>query len=253
MTILIHFAIGVAFAASCSPDFGLLQGGLGAVGDQADAGGKETGGKIGTGGDGGQIMTGTGGDGGQITTVTFVAGQGVGVMTGPGWIALGSQDTLTSPDCPIKISGTSRCSSTVWITPSSLCASGSVPMVVGGDYADNWGIEIGVDATNSPDTQIGIAYLTITLNFTGLPMTDLSITLHRSGDISTTTYCHNAVTSGTAYPLVSFNTQCNSTGGVQFTSTDAVKIDQVGLQATSSATSAFTLTDLCLDSIVFGL
>lgn len=253
MISLIRFVIVVALAASCSPDFDSLQGGLGAVGGQADDGGEETGGKIGTGGAGGQITTGTGGAGGQITTVTFAAGQGVGAMTGPGWIALGSQDTLTSSGCPTKVSGTSRCALIVWTSPNSLCASGSVPIVSGGDYADNWGIEIGVDATNPPDTQIGMAYSTIALNFTGLPTTDLSITLHRLGDMSTTTYCHSAVTSGMAYLLNSFNTQCYGTGGVQFTSTDAVKIDQVGLQATSSATGAFTLSDLCLDSIMFGL
>ena len=244
----IRFLAVAALVVSCSPDFDLLQGGI--VGGQADAGGEAMGGKAGMGGEAAGGKVGAGGAVGA--TVTFVDGQGVGAMAGPGWIALGAQDTLTSPVCT-RVSGSSSCGSVAWTSPDSLCASGNIPMVVGGDYADNWGIEIGVDASKAPDTQIGTAYSTITVNFTGLPTTDLSIELHRSGDLPTTTYCHGSIASGTAYPLTSFNTQCYGAGGVQFAPTDNVKIDQVGLQVTSSTTSAFTLIDLCLDSIVFSL
>ncbi len=226
-----------AFTVSCSPDFGSLQGGGGKAGNLDGSSGEETGAID------ADWM-------GSQTTVTFANGRGMGAMVGPGWIASGGLDTVVSPACPLKVSGTSRCDSTTWPRSSSLCVTGSVPVVVGGDYTGNWGIEIGVDATDPPNAPIGIVYSTVTVNFTESSSTDLRIELHRSGDPSTVTYCHDAVVSGTSYLLASFNTQCYGTGGTQFS--DAAKIDQVGLQATSSEASGLTLTNLCLDSIAFG-
>lgn len=186
-------------------------------------------------------------------TVLISNDQAVGVMTGQGWIALGSQDVLTSPMCPSKITNTNRCSSVTWNSPISLCATGSIPIISDSNYTNNWGIEIGVDATPPPNTPIGIAYSTIAINFTGQPTTNLSITLHRSGDPLTTTYCLNTITSNTTYSLTKFNSACWDNSGISFTPSDAAKIDQVGLQVTSSTANAFTLTNLCLESIDFGI
>jgi hypothetical protein len=185
------------------------------------------------------------------STVTFSNGVAVGAMTGSAWIALGAQDILESPICTSRSDG--RCVFTSWPSSKALCATGYIPMVFGADYTNNWGIEIGVDATQPPDTPIGVSYSTITVNFTGKPTSNVRIELHRSTDPSGANYCLNQVVSGTAYSFVGFNTECQGyTPGTQLTAADIPLIDQVGLQVTASETEAITVTDLCLNSITFG-
>jgi hypothetical protein len=124
--------------------------------------------------------------------------------------------------------------------------------VLNGDYTSNWGIAIGVSATQPPYGPIGTAYSTIIMNWTGTPASGLRMVVHVSGDPSTTTYCLDDVTAGKKYRLVDFNTECyGGTGGVELTAADAADIDQVELQVVPS-TTAYDLKDLCLDSIVFG-
>jgi hypothetical protein len=181
--------------------------------------------------------------------VTFSDGVAAGAMTGPCWIVLGTADTVTSPAC---IRSGDSCSPAAWPATASLCVTGIVPSVLDGDYTDNWGIAIGVSATQPPYGPIGTSYSTITMNWTGSPTTGLRIVVHVSGDPSTTTYCLDDAAAGKKYRLVDFNTECyGGAGGVDLTAADASKIDQVELQVVPSSTP-YDLKDLCLDSIVFG-
>ena len=179
-------------------------------------------------------------------TVMISNGQAVGVMKGQSWISIGNQDVVTDPTCDeAKIIG--ACSTPTWNAPNMLCVTGDVPVVIGGDYTDNWGILFGVTSS----TFLPTSYSTIAINFTGPPSTELVIMIHRVGDLPSTDYCHSADSSGKIWPLTSFNTTCGG-GGTAFTVSDASKIDWVALQIIASPNSVSVVTNLCLESIVFG-
>jgi hypothetical protein len=198
-------------------------------------------------------------DVGATYTVTFNAGVAKGAMTGYGWVTMGVLDPVTSPTCgPNKdaISNASPCvsTSTNWDSSNALCVSGTAPALppspTSQDYSDNWGIQLGANASD-PLGAIGKTYSTITLNFTGTPQTGLRATVHRTGDPIGTTYC-SLVTSGTPMALTSFNTSCWNGSGTNLTAADLPKIDKVGLEVPSTQ-SEITLSKLCLTGIVFGI
>lgn len=188
-------------------------------------------------------------------TVAFLDGQATGAMTGNAWIASGSLDKVTDPTCS-RPSDAGLCPATSWNSPGSLCTTGTIPKVTGGDYTDNWGIEIGVDASPTPGAPIKTPFRTITLNFAGATSPagprGLYLTVHRAGDPPSSNYCLDMIVSGKAYQLTSLNTACWDNSGTPFTAADAAKIDQVGLQAASDTGSAYAVTNLCLNGIVFG-
>ena len=259
-------------------------GGGGAIGISA-AGGTAT--KIGTGGIGaaGGVVTtlGTGGttfrtslvrldgsvggsggssgkkvDAGGVSHVaTFQNGQASGPITGYGWISLGALDRLTDPTCGTyrtPITNTTPClDMTNWNPPTALCISATIPALptqpLVSDYDNNWGIEIGVNATTVPGESIGRAYSTIAVSLSGSPTAGLRVELHRAGDLDTTTYCANST--GAPIPLIYFNTACWDNSGTAFTAASAPLIDKIGVQV-SSTQAAITVTNLCLNSITFG-
>jgi hypothetical protein len=176
-------------------------------------------------------------------------------MTGWGWVALGALDVITDPTCAgVPITKAKPCfTSPSWNSLTALCISGSIPALpaapVQSDYDNNWGIEIGVNANPDDTVPIGEAYSTIAVSVTGTPTVGLRLILHRLGDPGNIAYC--AGYTGATMKLTSFNTRCSDNSGVFFTAPDAPKIDKVGVQI-SSTFSAITVTNLCLNCIIFG-
>jgi hypothetical protein len=198
-------------------------------------------------------------DVGAIYTVTFNAGVAKGAMSGYGWVTMGALDVVSSPTCgasyeTITAANTCVSTSTNWDSNNALCVSGTIPALppspTSTDYADNWGLQVGANASD-PIGALGKTYSTITLNFTGSPQTGLRATVHRTGDAIGTTYCA-LVTSGTPMVLTSFNTSCWNSSGTNLTAADLPKIDKVGLEVVSSQ-SEITVSKLCLTSIEFGI
>jgi hypothetical protein len=191
------------------------------------------------------------------TTVTFASGKAEGAMTGPGWVALGSADSITDPTCGgTAFTSTTNCAATTWDTanPSALCMSGSVPALsaVNPDYTDNWGVVIGVTSTAStPSGGLGQSFSSIAITVTGSPASGLRAMVHRKGDPDTTSYCA-AMTSGTAIAFTSFNTKCYDTppDGVALTAADVPNIDEIYVDV-PSITTAITVTNLCITGIAF--
>jgi hypothetical protein len=181
-------------------------------------------------------------------------------MTGWGWIAMGQLDSASSPTCSgTAITKATPCASgTSWASASSLCLSGSIPALpaapVQTDYDNNWGLQIGVNATNAePTGTLGsnaAAFTSVTFNVTGTPSAGLRAMFHVSGDPDTKSYCANMV-SGTAMMITSFNTACWDGSGTALTAAQIPNIDKAGVQVSSTAT-AITVTSLCLTGITFG-
>jgi len=230
-----------------------------------------TGGKIGSGGvtglggvTGAGGATGVGGvtgAGGTTTppnagtVVTVANGQAQGAMTGYGWVALGPLDTVTDPTCssPLgPITGATTCDLTLWSTPSAYCVSGYLPAVLNtADYANNWGIQLGINSTPATGGVLGQPFATISVSMTGAPQTGLRFVAHRRGDVAAATYC--AAMTGLPVAFTSFNTACwDAAGsGTQMTAADVPNLDLVGVMVPSAPT-AVTLSNLCLVGITFG-
>jgi hypothetical protein len=127
-------------------------------------GGGGRGGGYGGGGNAGGSAAVSGGARGAAS-VTFYDGRASGAMSGYAWVALGAQDSLTSPTCDESASGgpsnvsltsSSPCTGrTNWSSSNKLCVSGTIPVVVGSNYNDNWGISIGVNSSDPPATSAG--------------------------------------------------------------------------------------------------
>ena len=179
-------------------------------------------------------------------------------MTGYGWVTLGASDSVTTPTCgaaEAPITSASLCLGTThWNIATALCVTGTVPALpvspTQPDRNNNWGIQVGVNAAE-PNQAIGKSFGSITVNATGLPSSGARVELHRSVDAAGTTYCSNSFVSGTPIALTSFNTSCWDNSGTALTTGDVAKIDEVGIQV-SSTNTAITVTDLCMTSIVFG-
>jgi hypothetical protein len=197
-------------------------------------------------------------------------------MSGFGWVALGVDDSLTSPVCDSTgatppgtatdpITNAKPCpevgGKAVWNSDTALCISGSAPEVqtpagaTAPDYTSYWGLQIGVNSTDPAGDVIATTYSTITFNFDGLPTPAgcvIRAEIHKKGDDPGTTYCATA-TSGTPIPLSTFSKTCwDGLAGSFITDGGPANIDKVGLQVSGDISNTYTVTDLCLHSIAFG-
>jgi hypothetical protein len=185
-------------------------------------------------------------------TVTFKAGKAEGAMSGYAYVALGADDEVTSPDCDgTPITASDPCASgTKWEADDSLCITGSIPALpkepVDADYKSNWGVSIGINATNPDTGTLNQAHTSITYTFTGKPTTGLRAQVN----VGSIEYCYDKVSSGTAIPFTSFNTKCWDDSGTALTAANVTKIDKVALQVNSGST-AVTVTSLCITGITF--
>jgi hypothetical protein len=270
-------ALSGAFAFSAMTTSCAGSGGGGSAGSGSGNGGSG-GGSSGNGGSTGSGNCGAAPSGGSVN---FCNGKAQGAMTGYGWVALGSLDTISDPTCDTDkhaITKANACNTTTnWSTADGLCASGSIPALPAGtptqsDYDNNWGIEVGVNTSEPPaakgGTTLGGSYTAVTFTVTGTPTTGLRAQVHRKGDGDNGVFCAN-LTSGTKISLNSFSTQCwggcpsgsQAPAGLNDTSTcypltaaDVPNIDHAHIQvfsAQSSTQSPITVTNLCLKSIVF--
>jgi hypothetical protein len=197
--------------------------------------------------------------GGTSNTATFQHGAAVGPISGYGWIAMAPLDFVTDPTCGpsgAPITATAPCMSVInWNAPNALCVTGYIPALpvapTPDDFASNWGIEIGVNAGVVPGVPIGKSYSTLAAFVSGVPTSTFRLGVHRAGDPSTVIYCFNYVTSWAAVALTQFNTACWDNSGTYFTAADAANIDLLNVQVLSAST-AITLTNMCLNSITFG-
>ncbi len=243
----------------------------GAGGASGNGGSKSTGGAFGLGGvigTGGAVVSAGGASGGTTsvggtggastppntgTVMTISNYQAHGAMTGFGWIALGELDTVSDPQClspstPI-VSGLA-CDHTGWSTPDAYCMTGYIPAVSSeGNWEQNWGIEIGINATPTPGGTLGQSFSGIAISVTGTPSTNLRAVVHRKNDPDGTTYC-SSFTSGTTVAFTSFNSSCWNNEGKYLAASDVANLDQVGVQV-SSGTAAITIKNLCITGISF--
>jgi hypothetical protein len=198
----------------------------------------------------GTIKTGTG------TEVTFAKGKGVGAMVGYGFVAMGSADTVSSPTCgttETEITAAAPCkTNTNWSAEDSLCITGEIPIVVDDDYDSNWGMSVGLNATDPATAGLGQAFKSITISVTGTPLTGLRAKVHRLSDTDAVDYCAT-LKPGVAMPLTSFTRTCYDAAkpGTALTAADVLKIDKVQVQVPSSATAAITVSELCITGITF--
>jgi hypothetical protein len=263
LTVLIPYGV-LTMSASCVGNN--TDGASGSGGSSAGVGGSG-GSSAGVGGSGGS-GAGVGGSGGKSGACTpgtngvcFSEGKAVGLMTGYGFVALGSLDTITSPTCDTgtSISKATPCTAaTIWSSNNALCMTGSIPALPASpqqsDYDNNWGLQVGANTSEPSGTALGssaTSYKTITLTVTGAPLAGLRAEIHRLGDPEDATYCAK-MTSNTAINLTSFSTECyGGSNDVKLTTADIPKIDKISIQV-SATSSAITVTDLCLTSIQFG-
>jgi len=188
------------------------------------------------------------------TTVTFAAGKAVGAMTGYGWVALGTADSVTDPTCgagKTPITAAASClTSTTWSSTTGLCISGSVPALgTPPDYTGNWGVSVGVNA-DAAGGGLGQSFSSITIAVSGTPSSGLRAMVHKKGDPDATSYCA-ALTAG-AMPLTSFSTTCYNTAtpGTAITAADVPNIDKISVQVSSGA-AAIAVSSLCITGITF--
>lgn len=182
-------------------------------------------------------------------------------MTGYAWVAMGKDDSMTSPACDTGIpitNGTPCTTETRWSTGNSLCMSGAIPALpaspLQADYDNNWGVEIGVNANEPPDA-VGPAmssFSTVAFYYSGVPRTGVRAFIHRKGDPEGTTYCVDSIASGKPFSLTKFNTKCWGDATTVFlTPADLPLIDKIGLMISSTTMSAITVNNFCLERIVF--
>ena len=190
------------------------------------------------------------------TTVTFASGKAQGAMTGYGWANLGIADAITDPTCGTSktaIRATAPClTSTNWNSPTALCISGTVPALgTLPDYTGNWGVSVGVNASDATGGTLGQSFSSITIAVSGSPSSGLRAMVHRRGDPDATSFCY-ALTPGTAIPLTSFSTTCytSASPGTAITAADVPNIDKISVQV-SSGTAAITVSTLCITGITF--
>ena len=256
-------------------------GGGGSAG--SGSGGSGNGGTSGGGTSGGGSTGATTCSDPSADAVNFCNGKAQGLMTGYAYIALGKADTASDPKCapdsakpettraisaegsdpgPCPTTGT-----TVWKKADSLCISGSIPAVVGGDYTGNWGLQIGVNTIDPPATAAGAGTLgktfsTITATTEGTVSptnTAIRLVIHLVGTPATDNpYCATMKESGKAMNLTSFNTECwsgstcTTTTCKQLGASDIPNIDKIGIQISSDTSNLYTVTDYCLKGFQFG-
>ena len=166
---------------------------------------------------------------------------------------------------------------TVWNATDKLCITGSMPVVTASDYKHNWGLQIGMNTSAPPaaeggqtfgEMHPGASYSSMTVTYSGdvTPTnTAIRVILHTKGmaaDCSDNPYCATLSASGKTLTLSSFNTACWDGSGTDFNPTDSdsdgkhlnglQNIDKIGIQISSDDKKAYTATNFCLTSIVFG-
>lgn len=218
------------------------------------------GGTSGGSGSGGTVTSGTKNTG---TTVTFAKGKAAGAMTGYGWVAMGKLDSVTDPTCgpnETPITSTTACASDYnWSATDKLCMTGGCPALPANptstDYADNYGIVVGVNAgdaggTGDASMVIGQTFKTITVAATGLPSSEVRIQIHKKGDSDSTSYCIKY--SSSAIDLTKFAVDCYNTSPTDtFPAASIPNIDKVSLMAVSGS-SAVSASSMCMTGITFG-
>jgi hypothetical protein len=131
--------------------------------------------------------------------------------------------------------------------------TGSVPALAATnpDYTGNWGVSVGLNATDPAGKGLGQSFTSVTITTTGVPSSGLRAIVHLAGDTDSTQYC-SPMTSGTAIPFTSFSATCWDTAapGTKITAAQVTNIDKIAVQVTST-TSAITVTDLCITAITF--
>jgi hypothetical protein len=191
--------------------------------------------------------------------VTFASGKAVGAMTGYGWVALGSLDSITDPTCGASktpITSTAACAADVnWSATDKLCITGGCPVLgTTPDYTNNYGVVVGVNAgdaggTGDASLVLGQAFTSITIATTGMPTSEVRAQIHIKGDADSKSYCLKYTTG--AMTLTSFATDCYATSPTGlFPAASASNIDKVSLEAVS-ATTAVTVTSMCMTGITF--
>jgi hypothetical protein len=253
-----------------------LCGALAFSGNTGCASSDSTGGSAGSGNGGTSNGGSTGSNGGSTgssctagaDSACFAAGKASGLMTGYGYIALGSVDKAAAPVCDNTANGgtaTDEITSgkpcpevggkSVWSTPNSgLCITGSIPIVTGGDYTGNWGLQIGCNVSDPAGSTLSTTYSKITFAFNSSAVSpagaDIRGEIHVKGDDPGKTYCAT-VTPGAATSLIAFNTKCWDSSGDGLTADMVPNIDKIGLQVSASDTKGYEVKDLCWSSVSF--
>lgn len=250
-----------------------LSGNTGCASSDNSAGGSTSNGGS-SGGAGGSAPSNGGSSGSGSCTagedsVCFEAGKASGVMTGYGYIALGKLDTATSPVCDNTANGGSATEAitaekpcpenggrSVWSTPEAgLCISGSIPIVTGGDYDNNWGLQIGCNVSDPAGGTLGTSYSKITFTFNDSAVTPKMTAgirgeIHVKDDDPGKTYCAT-VTSGKETSLIAFNTKCWDSSGDSLTAELIPNIDKIGIQLSSDDLKAYEAKDFCWSGLTF--
>ena len=166
---------------------------------------------------------------------------------------------------------------TVWNAVDKLCITGAMPVVTASDYKHNWGLQIGMNTSAPPaaeggqtfgEMNPGASYNTITVSYSGAvdpTNTAIRVIIHTKGmapNCSDNPYCSTLTASGKTLDLTTaFNTGCWDGSGTDFDPTAAddgthlqglQNIDKIGIQISSDNKKAYTATNFCLESIVFG-
>jgi hypothetical protein len=233
-------------------------GGADSGGSSGSGGGAGSGGSSGGSGGGAAGSTGTCGPGPGSNAVSFCNGLALGAMTGYGWVALGSGDTISNPTCDTAqapITSLASCAAnTNWSRTDALCMSGLIPALpptpLDADYKSNWGVQVGVNSKDPIAAMGGSGWKTITFTMSGSPTSGLRAILHKSGDAEGAGYCA-PMTPGTAIPITTFNSKCWDSTGDLLTDTDGANIDQVGVQVSSTA-AEIKVESLCMTKLEFG-
>jgi hypothetical protein len=234
---------------------------------------------------------GGGGPTGPADEVTFKDGKAQGPMNGYAYIALGIQNSETSPLCvddpndpnaiprPITAPDPNTCvkagatcpttGRTMWNSSTALCITGTIPMVMNSDYTSDWGLQIAMNTSSPPaDTNgngktLKATYSTIAYDITPDAVTPTNTAIRAvihlvSQECFANPYCATITAPGQALTLTDFNTECwNGTACttgtcLQLTAADIPNIDKVGVQISSSDKMAYTVNNFCLNSITFG-
>jgi len=179
--------------------------------------------------------------------VTFKDGKAQGPMTGYAYIALGPQNSETSPLCeedpndpndpnnpysflrPITAPDPNTCDKphatcpttgrTMWNSSSALCITGSIPKVQGVDYTSDWGLQIATNSSSPPadssgnGSTLGKTYSTITYDITPEAVTPTNTAIRAvihliSQECFADPYCATIPASGAVLKLTDFNTEC---------------------------------------------
>lgn len=181
-------------------------------------------------------------------------------MTGYAWVAMGKDDSMTSPTCDTgqPITNAVPCTTeTRWSTRNSLCMSGTIPALPAdpaqADYDNNWGLQIGVNAAEPPEAAgpAMSSFSTVAFYYSEISKTGVRAFIHRKGDPKDFTYCVDSIASGRPFSVTKFNTKCWGEASTVFlTPTDLPSIDKIGIMV-SSTTAEITVSSLCLERIVF--